>query len=724
MAFIDTLNTSGTVIKQQKIPVISSKVKREGRRAVDTAEIMVSGNFQSEQNYDLKYIQDIVDAENLSFIANYQQTARDEAGYDIWEHATNGSVDYEKESVLKFRNRFVADFNGTSEYIEYTNPVTKNPSPTNVIDLSADFDIFIWFKRISGESADSEHCLFSKWDNGGSGNGLELFYKVGNFSTAGDQIVLRVRNNGNNSDIVSVNPDPSSVHGSFTSWTLVRVKRTAGVISISVGGTNTYKPLTQHVTSNNSTSFDNTQPMKFGVDYTSSAKFTKCRIAQTRIYIGGCLSDTDANTVFGAIPQFFTTKIRGRVWKVEDKLKNKMLHLRGTGKFFLETDVDSRTTSDGGIWSSSQASWELSTRTGNFFQNQVVENIIHDMVRSADNDFRVHTDLSIPSETIAKFVASGRLVQLIQLLNLMEQNNADFFTYPHKVLIIEDPAKILTGQVFVHGENGVTIDADKKDNVSMINDITVIGANLPAHFVELPLTSWTNITGTTKSLTHRPVGATRVTKNNIQMIEVDSDANTPIPADNTTTNTYYYKMDVENKTITFGTALVTSDQIIIEYDREPANMISRKKDDASKSQYGIFAKILNVPQIRTTSLSGSSKGLDWLGERIISKNKDVERSYTVRVPTLLNGIREGIGIYIANPLKRYNFTTADLYDEKGDVVSGTTAKLPIKAIEWRYPEAVTIMKVGQWEFDYYELLKQSENTLDSVGSTTTKDKFN
>ena len=181
MAFIDTLNSSGTVIKQQKIPVISSKVKREGRRAVDTAEIMVSGNFQSEQNYDLKYIQDIVDVENLSFIANYQQTARDEAGYDIWEHATNGSVDYEKESVLKFRNRFVADFNGTSEYIEYTNPVTKNPSPTNVIDLSADFDIFVWFKLVSGQSSFTEGCIFSKWDNGGSGNGLELLYKIGGF---------------------------------------------------------------------------------------------------------------------------------------------------------------------------------------------------------------------------------------------------------------------------------------------------------------------------------------------------------------------------------------------------------------------------------------------------------------------------------------------------------------------------------------------------------------
>ena len=720
MAFIDTI-TSGVVTRQQKVPVINSRVKREGRRAVDTAEILLSGDFTTEQNYDLKYIQDIADVNYLNFIVNYQQSPRDEAGYDIWEHATNGSVTYVKEGsgVGKFRHRFVANFNGTSNYIEYTNPVTA-PLPVssatpNVIDFSADFDIFVWFQRVSGESGDSEHCLFSKWDNGGSGNGLELFYKVGNFSTTDDHIILRVRNNGTTaSDIISANPSSSPVHGSFTVWTLVRVKRVAGVISISVGGTNTKKPLTQHVTSNNSTSFDNTQPMKFGVDYTSSAKFAKCKIAQTRIYTGGVLSDTDAKIIQSSLPQFFTTKIRGRVWKVEDKLKNKKLYIRGTGKFFLETDVDSRTTSTGGIWSSSQASWELSTRTENFFANQQAENIIHDMVRSADNDFRVHTDLSIGSKYISKFVASGRLVQLIQLLNLMEDGDADFFTYPHKVLIVEDPAKIVTGQEFVHGENGTTIDADKKDNVSLINDITVIGANLPAHFVEPNLTS---VTGTTHSLDFRPIGATRVVKNSTQLSEVDSDEGTSIGSTE-------FKIDVENKTIKFGTALVSGDNVQIEYDREPANMISRKKNDASKTQYGTFAKILNVPQIRTTASVGSSLGLNWLADRIISKNKDVEQSYTVRVPTLLNGIREGIGIYIANPLKRYNFTTRTLYDQKGDTISGTTAKLPIKAIEWRYPEAVTVMKVGQWEFDYYEILKQSENTLDSVGSTTTKDKFN
>ena len=727
MAFIDTI-TSGVVTRQQKVPVINSRVKREGRRAVDTAEILLSGDFTTEQNYDLKYIQDIADVNYLNFIVNYQQSPRDEAGYDIWEHATNGSVTYVKEGsgVGKFRHRFVANFNGTSNYIEYTNPVTA-PLPVssatpNVIDLSGDFDIFIWFKQLSGQSAGSERCLFSKWDNGGSGNGLEIFYKVGGIISGvsyDGNLIVRVRNNGTTaSDITYSNPTIGGVHGGFTTWTLVRVKRNSGVISLQIAGTGTKIPLTQFATSNNSTSFDNTQPMKFGVDYTSSAKFAKCKIAQTRIYTGGVLSDTDAKIIQSSLPQFFTTKIRGRVWKVEDKLKNKKLYIRGTGKFFLETDVDSRTTSDGGIWSPSQASWELSTRTGNFFANQQAENIIHDMVRSADNDFRVHTDLSIASKYISKFVASGRLVQLIQLLNLMEDGDADFFTYPHKVLIVEDPAKIVTGQEFVHGENGVTIDADKKDNVSLINDITVIGANLPAHFVEPNLTG---VTGTTHSLDFRPTGATRVVKNSTQLSEVDSDEGTSIGSTE-------FKIDVENKTIKFGTALVSGDNVQIEYDREPANMISRKKNDASKTQYGTFGKILNVPQIRTTNqvVIGSTtyNGLDWLAQKIIGKNKDVEQSYTVRVPTLLNGIREGIGIYIANPLKRYNFTTRELYDQKGDTISGTTAKLPIKAIEWRYPEAVTVMKVGQWEFDYYEILKQSENTLDSVGSTTTKDKFN
>jgi len=57
-------------------------------------------------------------------------------------------------------------------------------------------------------------------------------------------------------------------------------------------------------------------------------------------------------------------------------------------------------------------------------------------------------------------------------------------------------------------------------------------------------------------------------------------------------------------------------------------------------------------------------------------------------------------------------------------LAGTTIKLPIKAIEWRYPEAITVMKVGEWEFDYFEITKQAQTEIDAVNSTTSRDKSN
>ncbi len=720
IAFIDTYNSSGVKTKQEKASIISSVVKREGRRAVDTAEVTVSGNYQSDQNYELKYIQDIVDLTHLNFIANFQQTGRDEAGFDIWE--TNDTAasypDFVKEgSTLdnKFRNRFVADLNGTTEFFKYDNPTWVHTGTPNVIDLSNDFDIYVWFKRITGEAGDSEHCLFSKWDNGVSGNGIEIFYEVGNFLTHDDQIVIRVRNNGTTaSDIVATNPSFSPIHGSFTQWTLVRVKRTQGVISISVGGTNTDKPLTEHTTSANTNSFDNTSPIIIGANYAETGDFCKARLAQLRVYTGGVLSNTNANRVFGTRPQFFTTKLRGKVWKIEDKLQNKKLHIRGTGRIFLETIADPRDTGSGGIWASPAASWEVTARTGNYFEDEIGQDIIHDLVRSADNDFRIFSDLTLSSEVISKFVANGKLVQLIQIINTLEQDNADFFTYPHKVLLVEDPSKILVDQEFVHGENGVTIQADKKDNINLVNDITVIGAALTPHYVEPQLTG---ATGTTHALDFRPIGSVRVIKNGTQLSQVDDDLNTSIGASE-------FKIDLENQNIIFGSALIGGDTVDIEYDREPANMTTRKENSASKTEYGVFAKKIDVPQIRTVASVGSNRGLDVWATRFINKNKDVGKSYTVRIPSLINSIREGVGIYIANPLKRYNFTGRTLYDEKGDTVASNQTKLPIKAIEWKYPEAITTIKVGEWEYDYYELIKLTENTLEGIGSTTSKDKFN
>ena len=155
ISFIETINSSGNVTKQEKVPIISSVVKREGKRAVDTAHVVVSGNYQSDQNYNLRYIQDIVDVTNLKGIWNFQHTGRDEAGWDIWDDEV-GTPTYVREGTTpnKFANRYVVNFDGSSDYLEYSNPTWAHTDTPNVIDLTGQFDIYIWFKRIVGESAD------------------------------------------------------------------------------------------------------------------------------------------------------------------------------------------------------------------------------------------------------------------------------------------------------------------------------------------------------------------------------------------------------------------------------------------------------------------------------------------------------------------------------------------------------------------------------------------
>ena len=712
ISFIETINSSGNVTKQEKVPIISSVVKREGKRAVDTAHVVVSGNYQSDQNYNLRYIQDIVDVTNLKGIWNFQHTGRDEAGWDIWDDEV-GTPTYVRDGTTpnKFANRYVVNLDGSSDYLEYSNPTWAHTDTPNVIDLTGQFDIYIWFKRIVGESADSEHCLFSKWDNAASQNGLEIYYKV--FGVTDDEIIVKTRNNGvDASDITYVNSSGNK-HGSFTDWTLVRVKRGSdGNVTIAVGGTNTEEPLTEHASQAVTDSYDNTETLVFGADYTSAANYSKARIAQIRVYTDGILSDTDANKILGSRPQFFTTKLNGKVWKVEDKTNNKVLHVKGKGKLLLDTLVDSKNTSAGGIWADPAADWELTSRTDNLFESENASDIINDMIRSADTDFRVFYNSSNATEVIHKFIADGKLVTLVKMLNIIESSEVDFFTYPHKVMVLEDSADLIVGLEFIHGERGITIIDNGKDDTKLINDITVVGNNLPIKFHEAQM-DITDQTVATFNLTHNPIGGLRVDDTGTLLNQIKDD-----PA--TTPSAGEYQVDVENATLTLGTALTGGDTLDIEYEYEADNVLTKKDNSASKTENGIHAKKINIPQLRSVTDVGSERGIDVFATRFISLFKDVNPRYTVRVPSLVNSVREGNGIYIANPLKSYNFTTRTLQDQTGTDIEGTPSKLSVKSIEWRYPEAVTIMKVGEFEFDYYEMFGDIITDVDSVSSTTTK----
>jgi hypothetical protein len=567
-------------------------------------------------------------------------------------------------------------------------------------------------KRVTGEAGDSEHCLLSKWDNGVTGNGIEIFYKVGDFTINDDRFVVRVRNNGVTAgDITTPNPTSSPNFGSLTVWTLVRVKRFEGVISVSVGGTTTKIPLTEFITSAYTSDLNNVQVLRFGRGVPATA-YPKCKIGQIRIYNNVLSTETDANRIYAERPQFFTCKFTGKVWKIEGDLHKKTIHVKGGGSLFLDTQVDSRDTASGGIWANPQASFELTTRTKNMFIDQTTQNIVHDMVRSADTNYRVISTDVTGTRSYSKFIADGNLGQLIQILNVIEAENLSYFTYPHKVMIIEPDAEITIDQTFVHGENGITIETDQKDSTKLVNDLVVVGEDLTIRQREILST----LSVTTFNLAYAPIGTVSVTKSTGEILnQVDYDPNTAIGA-------LEYKINVDEHKLIVGTALTAGQTLDVSYDHQPTNLLIRSTDSASKTKYGIFAKKTIIPQIRTVVTVASKHGLNQWSSSFVAKNKDVNQSYTVKVPTLLNSIRENNGIFIANPLKRYNFTKFTLYDEKGVTVVGTNITVPIKAIEWRYPEATTILKVGEWEYDFFEILKNTSDNLEGLNSSSNKDK--
>ena len=80
---VEKKNTSGVSQSITPIKIIKSVVSRQGSRAVDTGEFTISIKHDVQVNDTVKYIQDIVDTENLTAIYNFQANDMDESGNDI-----------------------------------------------------------------------------------------------------------------------------------------------------------------------------------------------------------------------------------------------------------------------------------------------------------------------------------------------------------------------------------------------------------------------------------------------------------------------------------------------------------------------------------------------------------------------------------------------------------------------------------------------------------------
>ena len=167
--------------------VMSADLEKQGERSIDQIKVMLPANVGIDINDKLLYLQDFADLNNLSAIYNFQQSVKDESGNA--NHGTGTDITYGSDKW----DGYGAIFNGTTGKITIPD--------NNALDLSAQFDIFIW----------------ARWSNTASGS---LFsrspLKINvNATTAGDVKVIL------DSDTIT----SSSAGYNDNEWHLIEVKR-------------------------------------------------------------------------------------------------------------------------------------------------------------------------------------------------------------------------------------------------------------------------------------------------------------------------------------------------------------------------------------------------------------------------------------------------------------------------------------------------------------------
>ena len=117
---------------------LNTKIKQQGNKKPDTLNAAFPMENKIDEQYNLSYIQDVVDTEWLQAVYPMQLSCLDEGGYnqDPTDPADSRFV---KVDIDKFKGHYALQFTADSQGVQV--PSAK----TNKIDISKQFDINIWF---------------------------------------------------------------------------------------------------------------------------------------------------------------------------------------------------------------------------------------------------------------------------------------------------------------------------------------------------------------------------------------------------------------------------------------------------------------------------------------------------------------------------------------------------------------------------------------------------
>ena len=668
-AVIEKITTDGTnVVARRDQKITASTVSRFGTRTVDQGFFSFPMGTDIELNYNLKYIQDIVDVTDLSAIYNFQLTVNDESGYDM-----NPSADLPISRFInpndslnnkKFQSQYCLKFTKSSSTDFYEIPDNTR------LDMTKQFDLYIycdWDNSLGSYTTTNEKAIiFSKYDTTHGGIEVGFIYKGG----GNNRLFVRslastgspVEREGNSQLFLNATP------------VLIRIKRNQNnVVSCYLNGV-------LEVQFTDTTAYGQTENIRIGAHKHPSSVTEQWagKIYQMRLYTGVYLSDEESEIIQLSSPQPMTMKLAGKVWKINDNTNPKKVHVRGDGRMLLDTFLNADVLSG--------TSTSPVNRTKNVYDaNQDNDLIIQDIISNVNSGFQFKEPTSVANSThVGKFIATGSFVQCTELLLL--ESGSILFTN-NKIVTVEDKDGVSTPYKFEQGNvsstPGYVITKSGKDDSLLVNAVELVG-RLNNKYIEDPFVSGTN---TVETLLGTPVD-----------VKVES------PIGTTLVENVGFTVDYVANTVTI-TGSHSAGKISYNYeDLDSLKALYFKNNTtgaSSQTKYGLRNKRIFTPQYTV------KEDMDQASQRIISDNGEVLERYEVKAPTHVNNIRENHRVIVKN-------------DKKGiDTTSDTTESI-VKSISWTFPNVSTIIQLGEHRFNSFDLDKSNMSGISQASGNTYK----
>ena len=667
-AVIEKIATNGTVSARRDQKITSSTVSRFGTRTVDQGYFSFPRGTDIDLNYNLKYIQDIIDVSDLSAIYNFQLTVNDESGYEM-----NPSADL---SISRFVNPNDS-LNNKKFQSQYCLKFTKSSStdfyeiPDNTrLDMTKQFDLYLycdWNNSLGSYTTSNEKAIiFSKYDTTHGGIEVGFIYK-----SSGDKRLFVRALASSGSPVEREGTSQGFPNGTPV---LIRIKRNENnVVSCYLNGV-------LEVQFTDTTAYGQTENIRIGAHKHPSSvteKWGGC-IYQMRLYTGTYLSDEESEIIQLSSPQPMTMKLAGKVWKINDNTNPKKVHVRGDGRMLLDTFLNADVLSG--------TSTSPVNRTKNVYDaNQDNDLIIKDIITNVNSDFQFKEPTTVANSThVGKFIATGSFVQCTELLLL--ESGSILFTN-NKIVTVEDEDGVSTPYKFEQGNvsstPGYVITKSGKDDSLLVNAVELVG-RLNNKYIEDPFTSGTN---TVETLLGTPVD-----------VKVES------PIGTTLVENVGFTVDYVANTVTI-TGSHSAGKISYNYEDLDSNKSLYFKNNttgaSSQTKYGLRNKRIFTPQYTV------KEDMDQASQKIISNNSEVLERYEVKAPTHVNNIRENHRVIVKNSKKGI------------DTTSDTTESI-VKSISWTFPNVSTVIQLGEHRFNAFDLEKDNMSGLSQASGNTYK----